>query len=117
MDRTLQILLVWLLSLLVGQVAWAYDPMAPPGYETAFVDEEKVEKKSAKKHNRPNYILRQIVHRGDNRSAVINGYVVNEGTYLKNAYVKTISENSVVLSVSGRDKTLKLEAKLPKVRR
>ncbi len=117
MKQNFYVISMCTLFCVISQSSQAYDPMAPPGYETLFVDEKKVEKKSTKKHKRPNYILRQIVHHGENRSAVINGYVVNEGSYLKNAYVKTIGENSVVLSVSGRDKTLMLEAKLPRVRR
>ncbi len=117
MNKSRYLISIFSLFFVICHNSQAYDPMAPPGYEATFTDGQKNIKRAAHKSERANYVLRQIVHRGEKRSAVINGYVVNEGSYLKNAYVKSIGKNSVVLSISGRDKTLKLEASLPRVRR
>ncbi len=96
--------------------AWAYDPMAPPGFERGEIDNTKGKTKTSKKAKR-NFILRQIVIYPNSKSAVINGYVVHEGSYLKGALVKKINDNTVELLVLGKKKVLTLEAKLPRIRR
>lgn len=98
--------------------SWGFDPMAPPGYDLLDVDGvNKKEASSIKKSVQAEYVLQQIVIKDVSRSAVINGYVVNEGSYLKKARVKKINSNTVILDVSGKEKTLTLESRLPKVRR
>ena len=117
MKKNSYLICTFSLFFVISYNSQAYDPMAPPGYGSTFGNDKKNIEPSVKKNDRPNYVLRQIVHRGEKRSAVINGSVVNEGSYLKKAYVKRIGENSVVLNVSGKDKTLKLETSLPRIRR
>lgn len=98
--------------------SWGYDPMAPPGYDQLDIDGGNKKTVAATKAKRaPAFVLQQIVIKQSNRSAVINGYVVNEGSYLTNARVKKINPNTVVLMVSGKEQTLTLESRLPKVRR
>lgn len=92
----------------------AFDPMAPPGYQ-----EIKPEKTIVKKvkPRQPEYILKQIVIRTDNsKSAVINGYVLNEGGYLKGAKVIQITSNQVVLDIAGKEKVLNLKPKVARIR-
>jgi hypothetical protein len=98
-------------------LAIAYDPMAPPGYQQSEIDSAVGKEKSIKKVKVRDFTLRQIVIYPNSKSAVINGYVVNEGSYLKNALVKKISKNTVELLVRGKKKVLTLEAKLPRIRR
>lgn len=93
--------------------AMAFDPMAPPGFQKIDRKESTVSKS---KPSGPNYILRQIVIRGDNKSAVINGYVLNEGGYIKGARVKRINKQNVVIDVSGKEKTLNLKPNVARVR-
>ncbi len=106
-----------LLLIFFGTPASAYDPMAPPGYERGEIDLTKGGAKAPQKAKVRDFILRQIVIYPTSKSAVINGYVVHEGSYLKNAFVKKISENTVELVVLGKKKVLTLEAKLPRIRR
>jgi hypothetical protein len=98
-------------------LAIAYDPMAPPGYQQSGIDSTVGKEKAIKKVKARNFTLRQIVIYPNSKSAVINGYVVSEGAYLKNALVKKISKNTVELMVLGKKKVLTLEAKLPRIRR
>jgi len=104
------------LTCLTNLAALAYDPMAPPGFEQGEIDSSGEKRKANKKAIKRGYILRQIVIYPHSKSAVINGYVVNEGSYLKNAQVEKIEENSVVLKVSGKRRVLILEPPLPKIR-
>lgn len=107
---------LWLLivTLLIPVFAWSYDPMAPPGYQQLKPEyKSKVKKTSAQ----TGYILRQIVISQKGKSAVINGYVVNEGSYLKNAVVKSIQANKVILKVSGKEQVLYLNPESVRVRR
>jgi hypothetical protein len=98
-------------------LAIAYDPMAPPGYQQSEIGSTVGKEKTIKRVKVRDFTLRQIVIYPHNKSAVINGYVVNEGSYLKNALVKKISKNTVELLVLGKKKVLTLEAKLPRIRR
>ncbi len=107
-----------------GLPAIAFDPMAPPGYERGNIDSFFNKKKessnnSAKKPKKQakDYILRQIVIHGAGKSAVINGYVVNEGSWLKGGFIQTINKESVEIIVAGKKRVLTLEVKLPKIRR
>ncbi len=95
----------------------AYDPMAPPGFKGGEIDSSMATKKSPKKAKKSGYVLRQIVIHASNKSAVINGYIVNEGSYIKDALVKKINNNTVELVVLGKKKVLTLEASLPRIRR
>ena len=94
----------------------SFDPMAPPGANQGIKETFTSKKSSSPRKLKDSYILRQIVIHEKLRSAVINGYVVNEGSYLKNAQVEKIEENSVVLKVSGKRRVLTLEPPLPKIR-
>ncbi len=100
---------------------FAYDPMAPPGFDrsgTGFAtDTKKLKTKSKTKSKSAGFVLRQIVIHPSNKSAVINGYIVNEGSYIKKALVKKINTNTVELVVLGKKKVLTLEARLPRIRR
>ncbi|MFT6835020.1 MAG: hypothetical protein ACJA0H_001054 [Francisellaceae bacterium] len=92
---------------------WGFDPMAPPGYQYNTVKENaKVKNVKAP----PTYTLRQIVIGKEHKSAVINGYVVAEGEYIKRALVKSISENKVILEVKNKQRTLYLKPNTVKVR-
>ncbi len=112
---------VWsvLLIIFISFSSFAYDPMAPPGFERGDIDSNLVNASKAvkKKTKKPGYILRQIIIRPTIKSAVINGYIVHEGSYLKGAKVEKIKVNSVELTVLGKRKILTLEAKLPRIRR
>ena len=103
-----------LLSAVVASSAWAFDPMAPPGFQQKPVG-TVVTKKAAKKS--PQYVLRQGVIRNDNKSAVINGYVLNEGDYIKGAKVVKIEANKVILEISKKQKILQLKPNIARVRR
>jgi len=104
-------------------VAWGYDPMAPPGYNKGTIDNAiQANKKHSKRptptsSKKDSLVLRQIVTSDASRSAVINGYIVNVGSYIKNAYVKEISDQSVTLLVKGKKRILTLEESIPRVRR
>ncbi len=106
-----------LLFMFFNAPASAYDPMAPPGYERGEIDNTKRQANTSKKVKSRDFILRQIVIYPNSKSAVINGYVVHEGSYLKGALVKKINDNTVELMVLGKKKVLTLEAKLPRIRR
>ena len=105
-----------MLVCLICLPALAFDPMAPPGFERGAATTTAT-KKSPVKIKRAQFILRQIVIRPSKRSAVINGYIVNEGSYIKEALVKKINNNTVELVVLGKKKVLTLEARLPRIRR
>ena len=106
---------VLVMGLVLPIISWGYDPMAPPGAKTAQ-QPEKIVKKSKK--IQPGYTLSQIVIRkNDRKSAVINGYVLNEGGYLKRALVKRIHANKVILSVAGKERVLHLKPKVARVRK
>ena len=90
--------------------------MAPPYARDKSVSDEYSQKVNVKKIKKQRYVLRQIVNREKDKSAVINGYIVNEGSYIHNAYVRHIKENSVVLNVEGKRKEIVLESKLPRIR-
>ena len=107
---------VILLLFFLTPAALASDPMAPP-YAREKSTGEYSKKLNIKKSTVQGYILRQIVSREKDRSAVVNGYVVNEGSYINNAYVERIKENSVVLIIKSKRKEIILESKLPKIRR
>ncbi len=109
--------LVCVLGVLLSVPAQAYDPMAPPGFKGGEIDSTTTTKKSPKKPKKSGYVLRQIVIHASNKSAVINGYIVNEGSYIKDALVKKINNNTVELVVLGKKKVLTLEANLPRIRR
>jgi len=109
--------LAYLLGSLLGVPAQAFDPMAPPGFKGGEIESSTATKKSPKKTKKSGYVLRQIVIHASNKSAVINGYIVNEGGYIKDALVKKINKNTVELMVSGKKKVLTLEARLPRIRR
>lgn len=100
---------------------FGYDPMAPPGYSKGTIDNamQGVAKKETvtTKPAETGFILRQVVISPSGKSAVINGYIVNEGSYLKNAYVKSIEANSVTLLVKGKTRQLTLEESVPRIRR
>jgi hypothetical protein len=98
-------------------LAITYDPMAPPGYQQSEIGQTVGKEKAIKKVKSRDFTLRQIVIYPNSKSAVINGYVVSEGSYLKHALVKKISKNTVELLVLGKKKILTLEAKLPRIRR
>jgi len=106
-----------MLAYLMGRAALAFDPMAPPEFKGGEQDSPVVTKKSTKKSKKNVYVLRQIVIHPSNKSAVINGYIVNEGSYIKDALVKKINKNTVELLVLGKKKILTLEARLPRIRR
>jgi hypothetical protein len=106
--------LIFLLGVLSLNDAWAFDPMAPPGFQQT---EKRSTVKVKKKLVSPNYVLRQIVIRDDAKNAVINGLVVTEGEYVKSALVKFIGENKVVLQISGKQQTLYLKTNTARVRR
>jgi hypothetical protein len=93
--------------------AWGFDPMAPPGYQQ---DTSKVMQKNAKIKPATRYILRQVVIGKEHKSAVINGFVVTEGEYVKSALVKSITENKVILQVKNKQTTLYLKPNTVKVR-
>lgn len=103
-----------LVGILLVSSAWAFDPMAPPGFQKKSVPASTL-KKAAK--IAPKYILRQIVIRGDRKSAVINGYVLNEGDLIKGAKVMKIEANKVILEISKKQKTLQLKPNIARVRR
>ncbi len=112
----------WLVAILsvlffLAPVTLAVDPMAPPSARGKNLIDEYSKKVKVKKTKVQGYVLRQIVSREKDKSAVINGYIVNEGSYINNAYVYKIKENSVVLSVKGKRKEITLESKLPRIRR
>ena len=102
---------------------WAFDPMAPPGFNKGTIDNAmqngKASQTSVKTQAKKTegFTLRQVVISNAGKSAVINGYIVNEGSYLNNAYVKTIEANSVTLLVKGKIRQLTLEESIPKIRR
>lgn len=100
---------------------WAYDPMAPPGFNKGTIDnamQGAVAKKQTKKQSKQSgYTLRQVVISPTGKSAVINGYIVNEGSYLKDAYVKSIEANKVTILVKGKIRQLTLEESVPRIRR
>lgn len=110
-------LLMWLMS----PLTWGFDPTAPPGYEAGTVDsamgKQSVYLVSPKKTVAPEWILRQIVYRVDGKSAVINGWVVQEGDTVKGAIIKRIEPEKVVLSAKGKDVVLSIAPDRPKVRR
>ena len=101
--------------------ALGYDPMAPPGFERGEIDSvtasKKPSPKAKTKAKASDFVLRQIVIHASSRSAVINGYIVSEGSYIKGARVQRINSNSVELMVLGKKKVLTLEVKLPRIRR
>ncbi|MEY8205076.1 MAG: hypothetical protein RPR40_08350, partial [Bermanella sp.] len=84
--------------------ALAYDPMAPPGFERGEIDSVTASKTSPTKtkDRASDFVLRQIVIHDSSKSAVINGYIVSEGSYIKGARVQRINSNSVELMVLGK---------------
>ena len=116
MDKYAQakILVITCLCLSCSAWVWSYDPTAPPGSQSASA---KTIDRTLKQVKKPAYILRQIVINGENKSAVINGYIVNEGSYIDNALVKEIDKETVKLSLAGKTKVLRLKTRLPKIRR
>lgn len=101
------------LSLLVSLNVLAFDPMAPPGYQRAESGSKAI---VTKKTRSADYVLRQIVIRKDQKSAVINGYVVNEGGYIKGARVTRIEANKVVLELKNKQKILRLKPNIARIR-
>ncbi len=112
------LLLAALLLYLWALPALGFDPMAPPGYERGNINGYSASKGQVKKvtSGKRDFVLRQIVFHEKRKSAVINGYILNVGSYLKGAYVQAINETSVELIVAGKKRVLTLETKLPKVR-
>lgn len=116
MDKYVQvkIFVITCLCLSCSAWTWSYDPTAPPGAQSVSVKDIKKKSVQVKK---PAFILRQIVINGEKKSAVINGYIVNEGSYINNALVKAIDKETVKLSLAGKTKVLRLKTRLPKIRR
>jgi predicted acyltransferase (DUF342 family) len=112
-----KILAITSMCLLLSSWAWSYDPTAPPGSQPVNVPLDKKIRKNAKQVKKPGFVLRQIVINGEKKSAVINGYIVNEGSYINNALVKAIDKETVKLSLAGKTKVLRLKTRLPKIRR
>lgn len=103
-------MLCWVL---MTNQSWGFDPMAPPGYQQP----KSVNAPASKsKQSKPKYVLRQIVIREDRKSAVINGYVMNEGGYIKGARVTRISANEVVLQLANKQKILRLKPDIARIR-
>lgn len=103
------------LCLMLSSGSWSFDPTAPPGAQS--VQTPSAQPSNITKVKKPGFILRQIVINGENKSAVINGYIVNEGSYINNALVKAINKETVKLSLAGKTKILRLQTRLPKIRR
>ena len=113
-----------LVVMLIGYLhtAFAYDPMAPPGFNKGTIDnamqQAVSEKNQVQKQKAPaGFTLRQVVISPAGKSAVINGYIVNEGSYLNNAYVQSIEADQVTLLVKGKTRTLTLKEAVPRIRR
>jgi hypothetical protein len=105
---------IMIICILVStNIVLGFDPMAPPGYQQATVKETIKNEKSKPPIK---YILRQIVIGEKHKSAVINGYVVAEGEYIKSALVKSIRENKVVIQIKNKQRTLYLKPNTVKVR-
>lgn len=102
-----------IIAVLIAVNTMAFDPMAPPGFQKI---DRKNNSVSRTKPAESKYILRQIVIRDAYKSAVINGYVVNEGGYIKGAKVMLIDKQAVVINVSGKEKTLYLKPNVARVR-
>ena len=107
---------LWLL-VIMAPLAFGFDPMAPPNAKNETVQSGISKKAQPKKIKQQAYVLRQIVSRDTLKSAVINGHVVTEGTYIDGAFIQSIKENSVVLKVKGKRTEIILESKLPRIRR
>ena len=103
--------------LLASSLSWAFDPMAPPGMDGSAKRVPSASKKAATVKKAAAFYLRQIVIKGERRSAVINGYIVNEGSYINSALVEKIEENKVTIKHKGKIKVLTLQTRLPKIRR
>lgn len=112
-----KILAMTSMCLLLSSWTWSYDPTAPPGSQPVNVLLDKKIRKNAKQVNKTGFVLRQIVINGEKKSAVINGYIVNEGSYINNALVKVIDKETVKISLAGKTKVLRLKTRLPKIRR
>ena len=102
------------LCLTLSSWVFSFDPTAPPGAQSYKVPSATKKVNAVKKTG---FVLRQIVINGENKSAVINGYIVNEGSYINNALVKSINKETVKLSLAGKTKVLRLQTRLPKIRR
>lgn len=106
---------------LLPSLSWSFDPTAPPGYEAGTLDgamgKQSVYKRTPKKTASPEWTLRQIVYRPDGKSAVINGWVVQEGDTVKGAVIKRIEPEKVVLSAKGKEVVLSIAPSRPKIRR
>jgi hypothetical protein len=101
------------LSFFITIQVLAFDPMAPPGYQQVESGNKTV---TTKKVQKSDFVLRQIVIRKNQKSAVINGYVVNEGGYIKGARVTRIEANKVVLQLANKQKILRLKPNIARIR-
>lgn len=114
-----------LVVMLIGYLhtAFAYDPMAPPGFNKGTIDNAMHQSVSEKKKQvktktaSAGFTLRQVVISPAGKSAVINGYIVNEGSYLNSAYVQSIEADQVIILVKGKTRTLTLKEAVPRIRR
>ena len=89
-----------LISLVVTSNSFSQDPMRPPSWMTG----NKVE--TSNKGRALN--LQQILISKDRKLAVINEVVVTEGERVSGARVKSISEQWVKVTRSGRTITLRI---------
>ena len=116
----MRLVLQWMLAgCLMGWcvICWSFDPMAPPAYKQGSMGvtlSKKAQTRSTKKSS--GFVLRQLVISPLGKSAVINGYVVNEGSFVNHALVQSIDANSVTLLVKGKVKQLTLEESIPRIR-
>lgn len=72
---------------------------------------------TTQKKNKTRLNLRQIIMSERGNRAVINGYIVKEGSYIANARVSKIQANQVTLVQSGKEVILNLNSQYPRVRR
>lgn len=107
----------WLFILLIVcccAIAETYDPMMPAGYRVKEIKHTVTKLKATPPAS---YVLRQILLSERGNRAVINGYVVKEGSTIAKARVSKIESNKVVLIHSGKQVVLTLNHQIPKVRR
>ncbi|MFY0639639.1 MAG: hypothetical protein JXR16_01245 [Bermanella sp.] len=109
-------IILTILILFLSLSANAYDPMAPPGYGGNNSNVIRNNKKIKAVEEKGDFKLLQIVINSKTKNATIDGRIVNEGDYLKNAYVKSISKETVVLVLSDKEMILTLTNEYPRIR-
>lgn len=109
----------WLLLIVLWVSADVYgiDPMAPPGYRGDGQVPGHGLGVNGKKANKPRYVLRQIMVKGDDSSAIINGVIVRVGDKVGKAKVIKIAEKRVTLKLTSGYQVLTLESRYPSVRK